>query len=85
MIFLDETINTKGDRFLSIFHLETYYFSFLTYAPIENEISHVMCAWISLLVKLLAFTQVMGSWFMSLSPSLGSVLTAWSLLQIVPP
>ena len=33
-------------------------------------------------VKCLTSAQVMISWFVSLSPTSGSVLTAWSLLQI---
>ena len=36
-------------------------------------------AWVALSVKRLTSAQVMFSWFVSSSPMLGSVLTAWSL------
>ena len=40
--------------------------------------------WLSRLsARLLVSVQVMISWFMSSSPALGSVLTAWSLLGIL--
>ena len=40
--------------------------------------------WLSWLSdQLLTYAQVMISWFMSSSPELGSVLTAWSLLGIL--
>ena len=35
--------------------------------------------WVAQLVKDPTLAQVMISWFMSLSPAWGSVLTAWSL------
>ena len=36
-------------------------------------------AWVAQSVKRLTSTQVIILWFMSLSPTAGSVLTAWSL------
>ena len=37
------------------------------------------CAWVAQLVECLTSAQVMISWYLSLSPALGSVLTARSL------
>ena len=40
---------------------------------------HFWGAWVAQSVKLSTWTQVMISWFVSWSPTSGSVLTAWSL------
>ena len=42
--------------------------------------AHGWLSWLTF-ISLLDSAQVMISWFMSLSPSSGSVLTVWSLLQ----
>ena len=40
--------------------------------------------WVAQSVKRLALAQAMISWFMSSSPTSGSVLTAWSLEPVSP-
>ena len=40
-------------------------------------------AWVARSVKCLTSAQVMISWFVSSSPASGSVLTVWSLLEIL--
>ena len=40
-------------------------------------------AWVARLVERLTWAHVMLSWFASLSPMWGSVLTVWNLLRIL--
>ena len=52
----------------------------------QNIKLHGARGWLNQLsVQFLISAQVMISWFVSSSPALGSVLTAWSLLGILSP